>query len=98
MEVKQLLNNVFDKKDLTSKEAEFILERIIAGELTPAQIAGFLIGFRTKGETVDEIVGLINGMRKHMIRVSSSSEQSESRSDSGQARMTDNSRQARTIS
>ena len=71
MDSKQLLNNLFDGKDLTSKEAEFLLEKIIRGELTSSQVAGFLIGLRTKGETVEEIVGLIKGMRKHMIEVRS---------------------------
>lgn len=71
MEVKQLLNRLFDGKDLTPKEVEFLLEKIIAGEVTPSQIAGFLVALRTKGETVDEIVGLIHGMRKHMVKVSS---------------------------
>src|SRR3989338_6925532 len=69
MDSKQLLNNLLDQKNLSSKEVEFLLEEIIAGRLTSAQIAAFLVGLRTKGETIDEILGLIHGMRKHMIRV-----------------------------
>lgn len=69
MDTKQLLNKILDRQDLTAGESEFLLEKIINGELAPAQIAAFLVALRIKGETVDEIVGLINGMRKHMVTI-----------------------------
>ncbi|MGI8557676.1 MAG: anthranilate phosphoribosyltransferase [Solirubrobacteraceae bacterium] len=50
-------------EDLTSAEARRVLERIMSGEVSEVQIAGFLIALRTKGETVDELVGLASAMR-----------------------------------
>lgn len=69
MDAKILLNKIIDRVDLTSKEAGFLLETIIRGNLNPSQIAAVLIALRTKGESIDEIVGFIQTMRKHMLRV-----------------------------
>lgn len=69
MEIKQLLNKILDKKDLTIKEASALLERIIQGELNPTQVAAVLVGLRTKGESVEEIIGFIQTMRKYMSKV-----------------------------
>lgn len=48
--------------DLSIDVAAGAMERILAGEATDAQIAGFLIGLRTKGESPDEVVGLVDAM------------------------------------
>lgn len=64
-----MLNKLVDGYDLSQKQAAFLLEKIIAGELTSSQIAAVLAGLRTKGETVDEIVGFIRTMRKHMLKI-----------------------------
>lgn len=70
MDTKILLNKLVDGNNLSQKEASFLLEKIIAGKLTPAQIVAVLVSLRTKGETVDEIVGFIQTMRKHMVKIS----------------------------
>lgn len=64
-----MLNKLVDGNNLLQKEASFLLERIIDGELTLAQTAAVLIALRTKGETEQEILGFIQTMRKHMIKV-----------------------------
>lgn len=69
METKILLNKIIDRKDLTVSEAGFLLDEIINGKLNNSQIAAVLIALRTKGETVDEIVGFIQTMRKHMLKI-----------------------------
>lgn len=69
MDTKKLLNKIIDRYDLTTKEASFLLEQIIDGQLNPSQIAAVLVGLRTKGESASEIVGFIQTMRKYMIKV-----------------------------
>jgi len=62
-----LLEKLFEKNDLSVEEIESLLNSCIHRELNEIQMAGMLIGLRIKGETVEEILGLINGMRKHSI-------------------------------
>lgn len=69
MDVFILLNKLVDGNNLSQKEVSFLLEKIIAGELNPIQSAAFLVSLRTKGETVQEILGFIQTMRKHMIKI-----------------------------
>ena len=45
MDTKILLNRLVDGNDLSQKEASFLLERVIAGELNPIQSAAFLVTF-----------------------------------------------------
>lgn len=69
MDTKILLNKLVDGSNLSVEEASFLLERIIVGELNTAQIAAVLVALRAKGETTDEILGFIQTMRKHMVRI-----------------------------
>jgi len=55
--------------DLTVAEAESVLEQIMSGSVGEVQTAAFLVALRTKGETVDEIVGLARTMRRFSTRV-----------------------------
>lgn len=57
-----LLNQLIAGTDLTTAETEWAMARIMSGEATPAQIAGFAVALRAKGETPDEVVGLANTM------------------------------------
>ncbi len=61
--VTHALDAVVRRRDLSAEEAGEVLARIMSGEVAPIQIAGFLIALRTKGETVDEVVGFARTMR-----------------------------------
>lgn len=69
MDTKALLIKIVDGSNLSTNEASFLLEGIIAGELNSAQIAAVLVALRSKGETIDEILGFIQTMRKHMVKI-----------------------------
>lgn len=69
------LNQVLQGADLSRFEARAIMERIMTGEATPAQIGGLLAALRMKGETVDEITGFAEAMRSHAGRIAVSGEQ-----------------------
>ncbi|MHB0866108.1 MAG: anthranilate phosphoribosyltransferase [Thermoleophilia bacterium] len=55
--------------DLTVSETESVLEQIMSGLASEVQTAGFLVALRTRGETVEEIVGLARTMRRFSTRV-----------------------------
>lgn len=57
--------------DLTVEQAAEAARQIMAGQATPAQIGGLLVGLRMKGETADEIVGFAQAMRGAARTVSS---------------------------
>ena len=63
------LARLLDGHDLTRKEAREAMNTIMSGEATPAQIGGFLVALRLKGETADEIAGCAEAMRAHVLAV-----------------------------
>ncbi len=52
-----ILTALLEKRDLSVSESTWAMRRVMSGDATPSQLAGFLIALRAKGETVDEIVG-----------------------------------------
>ena len=67
--MKEILEQILDKQNLTRDEAFNVMFSIMSGEYDDAQIAGFLMALRAKGETVDEITGFAQAMRKIMVTV-----------------------------
>jgi anthranilate phosphoribosyltransferase len=67
--IQQALATLLDGHDLSREDARGVMGSIMSGEATPAQIAGFLIALRAKGETVDEIAGCAEAMREHALPV-----------------------------
>lgn len=60
-----LLTRLLEGQDLSIAEAAWAMEQVMAGEATPAQLAGFLMALRAKGETVDEFVGFRDAALAH---------------------------------
>ncbi len=56
-------------RSLSFEQASGVMEEIMSGEATPAQIAAFVTALRIKGETVDEIAGLASVMRAKAVPV-----------------------------
>jgi len=52
-----ILTSLLEGTDLSVSESTWAMRRVMAGEATPSQLAAFLVALRSKGETVDEIVG-----------------------------------------
>jgi len=69
MEIQQTLQRLLNREDLAAAEMRAVMHAIMSGGCTAAQIAGFLIALRMKGETVDEIAAAAEVMRKLSTRV-----------------------------
>lgn len=68
-DLKALIAKVATGASLTRVEARTAFDVMMSGEATPAQIGGFLMALRVRGETVDEITGAVEVMREKMLRV-----------------------------
>jgi len=69
MDLQQAIAAVVEKRDLSAAEMTSVMDAIMHGEATPAQIGGFLVGLRMKGETVDEIAAAVAVMRALATKV-----------------------------
>lgn len=69
MTIIEAIKKVVDRVDLDSSEAELLLEQIMNGQCTDAQIASLLTALRMKGETVAELAGFARVMRRKAARV-----------------------------
>ncbi|MCK5931126.1 MAG: anthranilate phosphoribosyltransferase [Fulvimarina manganoxydans] len=67
--IKPFLAKVATGRALSRKEAEDAFAILMSGEATPAQIGGFLMALRVRGESVEEIAGAVSAMRANMARV-----------------------------
>src|SRR3954470_7523228 len=64
-----LLSELIAGRDLDRPTAEWAMGQIMSGEATPSQVAGFLIGLRAKGESIEEMRGLAEQMLAHARRI-----------------------------
>ncbi|MFD4250825.1 anthranilate phosphoribosyltransferase [Amycolatopsis thermoflava] len=64
-----LLNQLIAGADLSAEDTAWAMDQVMSGEATPAQVGGFLVALRAKGETPDEITGLADAMLSHARRV-----------------------------
>lgn len=74
MDMQSAIQAVTERRDLASAEMADVMRAIMTGQATPAQIGGFLIGLRMKGETIEEIAAAAQVMRDLATRVEVSHE------------------------
>lgn len=67
--IKEAISKLIEKKDLTREEMVGVMNQIMTGNATPAQIGGFLIALRLKGETVEEITGAALVMKEKATKI-----------------------------
>ncbi len=65
-----VLAALLEGADLPSEATAWAMGEIMSGSATPAQIAGFVVALRAKGETVDEVEGMVRAMYSHAAPIS----------------------------
>ncbi len=66
----EVLSALVARADLSADQTAWAMGEILSGEATPAQIAGFAVALRRKGETIDELEGLVEAMYAHATPIS----------------------------
>lgn len=69
MNIQQAIAKLIDHENLSGREMQDVMRSIMQGETSPAQIGGFLIALRMKGETIDEIAAAATIMREFSLKV-----------------------------
>ena len=64
MDIKRALARIAERKDLSLEEMQAVMQQVMNGEASDAQIGAFLMGLRMKGESLDEITGAVMVMRE----------------------------------
>ncbi|CAD5997698.1 anthranilate phosphoribosyltransferase [Agreia sp. COWG] len=62
-----ILTSLLDRRDLSVSDASWAMDQVMSGKASDAQLAGFLVALRSKGETVDEIVGFRDAVLDHAV-------------------------------
>ena len=65
----QLISALLAGESLDAAQTAWAMDRAMAGEASPVQLAGFLVALRAKGETVEELTGLADAMLAHAVRI-----------------------------
>ena len=63
------ISKLLDGNDLSREDARAVMNAVMSGEATPAQIGGLLVALRAKGETAEEITGFAEAMHEHVVPV-----------------------------
>ncbi|OYV15697.1 MAG: anthranilate phosphoribosyltransferase [Methylococcaceae bacterium NSP1-2] len=74
MQIQQALQTLLNQQNLSTEQMRAVMRQIMTGGVTDAQLAGFLIALRCKGETVDEIAAAAEIMRELATKVTVSGE------------------------
>lgn len=65
--MKAYLQRLSERESLTQTEMKEVMEHMFKEEITDSEIAAFMVGLKTKGETVDEIVGIVQALRENAL-------------------------------
>ncbi|WP_426560862.1 anthranilate phosphoribosyltransferase [Angustibacter sp. McL0619] len=65
----ELLHRLIGRSDLSAAQTSWAMDRIMSGEASAVQVAGFLVALRAKGESVEEMTGLVAAMLDHALRI-----------------------------
>lgn len=65
--MKEIFLKISDGEDLSQAQIKDVFDRILDGQLTESQIAALLLGLKTKGETADEITGIVQSLKTHAV-------------------------------
>ncbi|HHJ38012.1 MAG: anthranilate phosphoribosyltransferase [Methylothermaceae bacteria B42] len=74
MEIQAAIQKLLDGNDLSRTEMCQIMARIMSGEASEVQVAGFLVALRAKGERVDEITAAVEVLREKALKIQVSGE------------------------
>ncbi len=64
-----VLEALVEGYDLSADQARSVLSHVFAGETDPSVVAGLLVAWRAKGETAEEMHGMVEAMLEHCVRV-----------------------------
>lgn len=67
--IKEAIAQLTEGKDLTYETANMVMDEIMSGKTTQAQMGSYLTALRMKGETIDEITASAAGMRAHCVKL-----------------------------
>jgi len=65
----QLITALIAGEDLDRSQTAWAMDEMMSGNASPVQLAGFLVALRAKGETVEELAGLVDVMLRHAVRI-----------------------------
>jgi anthranilate phosphoribosyltransferase len=65
--IREAISRVIERKDLDEEQMVGVMNEIMSGEATPAQIGSFITALRMKGETIEEISGAAMVMRDNSL-------------------------------
>lgn len=69
MDIREAIANLVERKDLTEENTISVMDQVMTGEATPAQVAALLTALRMKGETIEEVTGAARVMRQKAVHV-----------------------------
>jgi len=81
--IKEAISKFMEGQSLTRKEAYLVMDEILAGKATEAQISAFLVAMQLKGSTVDELAGSVDAYRERITPLSVSDENAIDTSGTG---------------